>query len=288
LDISLKEKIDAKLQDIESLPTMPIIVNRLVALAYNPEVDIKQLAGEISKDPAITASIIKLSNSAYFRPSGAKIRSVHEAIVTLGLNEVKDIVVIIASKDLLITPMDAYKMDDRALWDHSLLVGEISSRIAKKKRGKTPPDVAFTAGLLHDIGKVVMIQFFSKIYRQLIMEMERTPKARFSDLEKKYLGYNHNELGGRLLSIWNFPEELVEAAVCVNRPEDAAVNPELCCMVHIANAIALTSGVGVDIGGLNESLSDFAIKKLGLSEAVLQEFYHSVPEYCQALEDLKV
>ena len=287
MNTDFKEKIDAKLEDIQSLPSMPSIVTRLLTMAYDPNVDVKALANEISRDPGITASIIKLSNSAYFRPSG-KIRSVHEAIVTLGLNEVKDIVVIIATKDMLKMPMEAYKMDDRALWDHCLLVGDLASKMAKKKKGRTPSDVAFTAGLLHDIGKVVLIQFFSKIYRQLMMEMEKDPQARFSDLEKKFLGYNQSELGGRLLQIWNFPEELIESTVNVYHPEKAKLNPELCSMIHIANAIALSCGIGVDIGGLNEALSSFAIKTLGLSEAALQEIYLSVPEYHAELGTLGV
>lgn len=285
--MEFKEKIDERLRDIRSLPAMPAIVNRMLKLAYDPDVDIKALAEEISRDPAITAGIIKLSNSAYFRPTG-KVRSVHEAIVTLGLNEVKDIIVIVATRDLLKAPMEAYKMDDRGLLDHSLLVGEIASRMAAQKKAKTPPDVAFTAGILHDMGKVVLSQFFSKIHRQITIEMQKSPNVPFSELEKKYLGYNQNELGGKLLQIWNFPEELVEAVTLVYHPQQAKINPELTSIVHIANVIALSSGIGVDIGGLNEQLSDFALKRLGLTNDELKNFYQAVPEYCEVLRDLPV
>ena len=287
MNTDLKLKIDETLKDIKSIPSMPSIVNRLIALAYDPEVDIKALAEEISKDPAITAGIIKLANSAYFRSSG-KIRSVHEAIVNLGLNEVKDIVIILATKDILKKPMDAYKMDEKALWEHCLLVGELASSIAKKKKTKTLPDIAFTAGLLHDIGKVVLIEFFSKIYRQLTMDMQKNPEARFSDLEKKYLGYNHSELGGKLLEIWNFPEDLVESVTCVYHPENAKINPELVSIIHIANIIALSSGVGIDIGGMAESLSEFAIKTLAIKEEELLDYYQEVPEYIKQLEELGI
>ncbi len=282
----MKARIDALLADIQQLPTLPSIATRVIRLATNPDVDIKALADEISRDSAITASLIKLSNSAYFRPSG-RIRSVQEAIVTLGLNTVKDIILIIASKGILKVDLDAYKLNGLELWDHSLLVAEMSSRIARLKKIKTAADIAYTAGLLHDTGKVVLIHFFRKIHRQIAMEMDADPSLKFTNLEKKYLGYTNIEIGGKLLRIWNFPDELVEAVGLRDRPDQAVINPELCSVVHLANILVLSAGVGVDAGGLTESISPFAINTLKIKDAELHKLYEDVPEMIENIGDLR-
>ncbi|MBI3394907.1 MAG: HDOD domain-containing protein, partial [Spirochaetia bacterium] len=150
---NLRPDVEAQLADIKKLPTLPGIARRAIVLAQNPEVDFHKLAEEISKDTAVTASVIRMSNSAYFRPS-RRILSVHEAIVTLGLKTVKDIIVIAATEGIINVPLESYRLEGGALWEHSLLVAEIASTISRAKKTTAPADVAFTAGILHDIGKV--------------------------------------------------------------------------------------------------------------------------------------
>lgn len=283
----IKARIDELLQDVTQLPPMPAMVARLNALVQDPEVDMKALADEISLDPAITAAIIRLSNSAYYRPSRA-IRSVQEAIVTLGLRVVKNIVVVAASKGILKVNLDDYKMEAPEMWDHSLAVAEIAASIARlKKQSGVPEDVAFTAGLLHDIGKVVLVQYFHKVFLKIISDMETQPGVSFTELERKYTGYSHDQVGGTLLERWGFPDELVEAVRCNYHPEQATVNPRLCSMVHVANAIALSGGIGVDIGGLNEELSKTALQNLELSDRELEALYGHLPEILEKLSDLR-
>ncbi len=283
----IKARIDELLQDVTQLPPMPAMVARLNALVQDPEVDMKALADEISLDPAITAAIIRLSNSAYYRPSRA-IRSVQEAIVTLGLRVVKNIVVVAASKGILKVNLDDYKMEAPEMWDHSLAVAEIAASIARlKKQSGVPEDVAFTAGLLHDIGKVVLVQYFHKVFLKIIADMETQPGVSFTELERKYTGYSHDQVGGTLLERWGFPDELVEAVRCNYHPEQATVNPRLCSMVHVANAIALSGGIGVDIGGLNEELSKTALQNLELSDRELEALYGHLPEILEKLSDLR-
>lgn len=282
----MKSLIDAALADIDKLPAFPALVNRVLTMVSNPDADIKALAEEISMDPGITAGVLRLSNSAYYKPS-RQIRSVQEAIVTLGLRTVKDIILVTASKGILKKELEGYRMEAKELWDHSLLVAEISATLAREKKGKTPADVAFTAGLLHDVGKVVLANYFRRIYRQIAMEMEKDNGLRFTDLEQKYMGYNHSELGGKLLQIWNFPDELVEAVGNYYHPDQAKLNPELCSMVHVGNVVALAAGVGVDSGGMAEELSPFALKTLGLDDKTLGRIYEQLPEKLEALEDMR-
>lgn len=285
MENEIKQKIDATLQNLQELPAMPAVVIKAVHMASDPNADFKQLADEISKDPAITANVIRLSNSAYYRPT-RQVRSIQEAIKALGLKTVKDIIVIAATKKLLNVPLDGYKMEGADLWDHSLVVAELASRITKLKKAG-PPDVAFTAGLLHDIGKLVLQNYFRRIYRLVTMEMENNPEARFTDMEKQFMGYSHPEIGSKLLRIWNFPEELSEAVEHSYSPEKATINPNLTSAVHIANEIALSAGIGVDMGGLSEPLSKFALEKLKLQEEDIKTFYDQLPELMTEIQDLR-
>jgi len=183
--------------------------------------------------------------------------------------------------------LESYKLEANQLWDHCLASAELSSRIAKLKKNTTKSDVAFTAGLLHDVGKIVLAHFFRPVYRVISMEMEQNPNSRFSDIEKKHLGYDHSEIGGRLLQIWKFPNELVEAVTFTYHPEMAKESPELCSIIHVANALTISSGVGVDIGGLNESISPFAIKTLNLTDSDLTHLYGDMPELLTSIEDMR-
>lgn len=282
----IKADIEKLLKDISSLPAIPAIVQKVLTMAQNPDADFQALAQEISKDPGLTAGILKLSNSAYYHPA-REIRSVHEAIVTLGLQTVKDIVLITATKGVLKQPIDGYKMEASELWDHSLVTAGLAAKIAEMKKTKTPQDVAFTAGLLHDVGKVILAAFFKKIYRQIAMEMQQNPQARFTELEKKYMGYNHSEIGAYLLKTWNFPAELVEAAVYNYHPEKAKVNPELVSIIHIANMVALSGGVGVDAGGMSEALSKTALDNVGLKDEEIKSLYEYLPELLESLTDMR-
>ena len=278
----IKSQIETMLRNIEGLPSFPSIVQKVLSMVSNPDANFQELTQEISRDPGLTAAIIRLSNSAYYSPS-REIRSVQEAIVTLGLRTVKDIVLVTTSKGILKQKIEGYKLDASDLWDHSLLVAGLSARIAEKT-GAVGPDVAFTAGLMHDVGKVVLASFFRKIYRKIDMEMQENPQLRFTELEKKHMGFTHGEVGAHLLKIWHFPKELIEAALFNYHPEKAKINPELTSIVHVANMIALSAGVGVDAGGMAEPLSKVALEKLRLKESDLQQFYENLPEL---LEDLK-
>ncbi|MCB1325116.1 MAG: HDOD domain-containing protein [Spirochaetales bacterium] len=286
LRTQIKARIDQGLKDIEHLPSMPGIVTRLISMASNPEIDIKALADEINRDPAITAAIIRLSNSAYYKPS-RPIRSVQEAIVTLGLNTVKNIVLVAASRGILKVDLESYRIDESEMWDHCLAVAEIAATIARVRKLKTGEDVAFTAGLLHDTGKVVLVHYFKDAYHQVAQELEKNPKSNFLRLEEKFMGYNHAEIGARLLESWEFPPDLVEAVRMSYQPENAKINSELTCAVHVANAIALSAGVGIDVGGLNQELSPFAVRALRLSEQDLAALYGRMPEMLEGLADLR-
>lgn len=281
----MKDQIDIILADINKLPPMSNVVMRVMTLIQDPAVSIHELANEISKDPAITASIIKLSNSAYYRAS-KPIRTVQESLMTLGIKTVKEIILLTASKKILNKDLPGYQIEAESMWLHSLVVAELSARIAIQKKTAIPKDLAFTSGLLHDIGKVILAQFFPTKILEIKQEL-KTSKLSFTEIERKYFGYDHQEVGMKALNTWNFPEELKEVVAYHHNPDQAKNFHKLVSVVHVANQIAVISGIGIDIGGISHELSPNAIKILGITEQDIESYYITIPELQKSIVDLQ-
>lgn len=281
----MKEKIEEILKDSNKLPPMSNVVIKVLELLRDPAVSINQLATEISKDPVITASIIKLSNSAYYRAS-KPIRTVQESLMTLGTQTVKEMILVSASKAVLHKDLKGYALEAEEVWAHSLVVALLSSKISVHKKLNITKDLAFTAGLLHDIGKVILAQFFPYHILDIRNDLKHM-NSTFTELERKYFGYDHQEVGVQVLTAWNFPEELVEVVGCHHNPDKAEKFPVLASTVHIANTIAIISGIGIDIGGINHELSPFALQQTGVSDSDLEVYYMEIPDLQRQISDLK-
>jgi putative nucleotidyltransferase with HDIG domain len=281
----MKEQIDLLLKDVNKLPPMSNVVLKVMELVQDPAVSIQILAAEISKDPSVTASIIKISNSAYYRAS-KPIRTVQEALMTLGIQTVKEIVVLSASKAILKKDLKGYQLEADDIWAHALTVAELSAKIATHKKLSIRKDLIFTSGLLHDIGKVILSQFFPTKMMEIKDAMKNISEP-FTEIERRYFGYCHEEVGLKLLEAWNFPDELKEVVAYHHEPEKSQKFPVLVSVIHIANVIAIVSGIGIDIGGTNQELSPFALQKTGVTDADVELYFTNMPELQKSISELK-
>ncbi|MCW7470847.1 HDOD domain-containing protein [Leptospira kanakyensis] len=280
----LKSKVDEVLQDVNKLPAISSVVSKVLEKLQKPDVNIADLAQEISKDPAITANVIKLSNSAYYRAS-KPIRTVQEALMTLGIKTVKEIVLLTAAKGILSQDLNSYQLEAAQLWTSSLLVAELSSKIVQHKKLKIDKDLAFTSGLLCSVGKIVLAQFFSPVMMQIKTDLKDNQEP-FPILEKKYFGYTHMEVSENLLKRWNFPQELTDVVANYLTPEDSKSNPLLTSVVHIASILIVVSGIGIDIGGESVPISPFALNQTGVTEADIETYFVHIPDLQAGLADL--
>lgn len=280
----LKSKVDEVLQDVNKLPAISSVVSQVLEKLQKPDVNIAELAQEISKDPAITANVIKLSNSAYYRAS-KPIRTVQEALMTLGIKTVKEIVLLTAAKGILAQDLNSYQLEAAQLWTASLLVAELSSKIVQHKKLKIDKDLAFTSGLLCSVGKIVLAQFFSPVMMQIKTDLKDNQEP-FPMLEKKYFGYTHMEVSENLLKRWNFPPELTDVVANYLTPELSKVNPLLTSVVHIASILIVVSGIGIDIGGESVPISPFALSQTGVTDADIETYFVHIPDLQAGLADL--
>lgn len=208
------------IEAIESLPTLPVVAFQIGEVIHSKNVSVDQVAKMLRADPATSAKLLRLVNSSYFGIPGG-VSDVARAIPFIGFNTLYQLVLSIGVLETLSAKTGAY--DPRALWLHSLTVATAARELATELR-QSDAGACFTAGLLHDMGKIAL----AKIDPQGFVAMHQTMKdtgMSMSEAEKLHNLFPHEKLGSRLAKHWKFPATLampIELHHDVHRPEIAA------------------------------------------------------------------
>lgn len=190
------------IEKVHTLPPLPLAVQKLYSLAGNQNSNIKEMADIITNDQALTAKILRIVNSAFYGLS-QKVGSVLQALMILGFNEVKNLALSLSVMKFgkNIGSNNLLKLDE--FWKHSISVG-ISSKLLAKRFHFSDSETTFVSGLLHDIGKLVFLEHFSKEYIPLLEIAKKNEKTLFW-LEKDFFKINHAEVGYELCKYWKLP-----------------------------------------------------------------------------------
>jgi putative nucleotidyltransferase with HDIG domain len=225
---SIKESI---LEDVRSLPTFPENILELQTMCNNPDVTLDAISEKISLDPSLTAEVLRLSNSAFFTP-GKRVKKINDAVLLIGLNNLNSILIAAASRKIL----DRRYRRFEQVWDHCNRTAYYARYIAQEKGYGRIADSAFIAGLLHDIGKIVLLATDIKLVNQ-IAEIVRNRRIRTTAiLEEVSIGISHPTIGSLIAERWNFPEELVESIRYHHAPLDPGIHHrDLVMIVYLAN-----------------------------------------------------
>ena len=232
------ERIDEYIRKAKTLPPAPKILPQLMPLLKQTDVDSAKVVELISFDAGLTAKILTVCNSAS-QAGGQPVSNLHEALLRTGFAEVFRIVAKVVGEQTLGSAQTGYGLGKNELWEHSAVVA-VAARIVATDRG-LDPNVAFTAGLLHDVGKLVLTQALEGSYERLVEETEKNQQA-LVEAEKTVLGVDHAEVGGRLLSQWAFPKPLVDAVSWHHDPIKSTENAPLAACIYLANMIAAFTG----------------------------------------------
>ena len=272
----IKQRLDQIVNNLGQLPSIPDVAGKVITMVNDPDASFTQIAAEISKDQAITTNVLKLCNSAYFS-RGKEILSVERAAVTLGIKEVKDIVFVAATKSILDKEITGYDLAKGDLWKHGLAVAVLSKNIALLKKKPDIADVAFTGSIIHDVGKTVLALYVQSAFKE-ITELVESRQITFQNAEREIMGFDHQEIGEKILTKWGFPQILKDIVRYHHEPENAPKDSMLLVsIVHIANVICLMGGIGVGSDGLYHQISDEAIKTVGLTDNELEKLYSNLP-----------
>lgn len=218
------------LDEIESLPPIPQSITKLINLCNNPDSDITKIGLEIEKDPALSADLIKLSNSAFFVTRN-KVNTVVAALKVVGIKNLKNLLYVTGVNKIL---GSRYKKVEEIL-EHSNKVSFFARSIAQGF-GKTKlADLASTSGLLHDIGKLVLLSLGKEITEK-IQSLKTREKTNSVIMEEYSIGISHAEVAGLLLEKWSFPEELVSVCRYHHKPFLAPEeHKEIVELIYLAN-----------------------------------------------------
>ena len=233
-------RLDALVRQVRDLPALPDAALRVMKLSEDPRAGAADIARALSTDQALTARILKLANSAFYGAS-RRVSTVTEAVVMLGMRTVRNMTVAIGCQPFLEKPLDGYALPAGDLWKHSLCCGFAAQALAKRS-GYRAAEEAFVAGLLHDIGKVVLNLYLTKLFATVVGRAE-TQHMAFMDAERSVLGFDHAQAGARVLEKWNLPPVLVSAVRGHHAPlSELPVPAPLTALVHVADVVCLLLG----------------------------------------------
>lgn len=269
-----KEKIRRKIKSIKSLPTLPAVAQKVSKLAESDTTSASQLSSIISQDQALSGRVLRLVNSSFYGFPG-RISNISSAILLLGFDVVKS----------LIISVSVFEMMEKGiigLWEHSLGCA-VASRIIAKRVKDCDPEELSVAGLLHDIGKVVVSVQLSDSYED-IKRMIREEKIIFYEAEKRVLEFTHEDIGSWLAESWNLPVNLLEPISYHHQPQKAPKAKLATAIVHVADF--LTRAVGFGSGGdpWVPQVNRKAFDRIGLTPQGLEEIIRELNDELETLE----
>ena len=219
-------------RELVALPEVAIQINQMVE---DPDCHLEALGDVISKDPALTMRLLGIANSPFYG-FPTEVCDVERAVALLGMKQLRDLVLsTAATRAFEGIPISVISVED--FWQHSFYCGLVSEALAKAAGFKHAS--LFVAGLLHDIGQLILFHRFpQQMNDAILMSIEGEEPLPLIQAEQQLLGTDHTEVGAELARDWHLPTQLVDVIAFHHRPAEAGEYQQVVALVHIANAIA--------------------------------------------------
>lgn len=244
---------------VRQLPSLEPVVVRLLASFEDSDVDTNVLAHEVAQDQALVARVLRLANSSFYGLQ-ARVGSLREAVMVLGFRNVRAAVVAIVVTRCFVA-RNVPGFDFVTFWKHSTAVGIAAREIARRCR--RPEDVAFTAGLVHDIGVLALLSVAPAEMAE-VLAYGRQHGCKIRDAERALLGIDHSEVGACLARQWQWPASLGDSIALHHEPDDATAD-SLANLVHLADVTVRALGVAGDASAAVPQVSDMVLSRLAIN-----------------------
>jgi putative nucleotidyltransferase with HDIG domain len=280
-----REDVRLAIRNIKNLPTLPVIVGRILEVADDAGTSARELADIIAHDQSVSAKVLNLANSAFYGFS-RRIATIPQAVVVLGFDTVKSLALGVSVFGSLQQKVGKVSFDREQFWMHSIGCAE-GARLVAKSQGLKDVGTPFVAGLLHDIGKVILDTHFNDQYQDVMEEMIDEGRSAV-DVETDVLNIDHAEVGGWLSTRWKFPDALiVPITYHHNLVGGEGENLNFALMVHLANILTKKNDIGLnheleipepsdmveEVLGLDEQKVNSISEELNNAKSYIQEFF---------------
>lgn len=272
-----KQVVDRALASIGDIATLPEVTIKIIEIVEDPKSTARDLHEVIKNDPALSVKMLKVVNSAFYGLPG-QIGSVDRAIILLGLSAVKNIAIAASIARLFKGKRISEKFSAADLWRHNVAVAVAAKSIAKHAPHPHMPDEIFVAGLIHDLGTLVVRQAFPDQFAQVI---ERCSEGggNFQELERQLIGADHQAFGAGLTAKWKFPRHLRAAVGFHHNPE--LLSDELKgigTIIKVADVLCCQEQLGFYLTAYEGEITDADLELLQVTPEQLEEVRAALPE----------
>jgi putative nucleotidyltransferase with HDIG domain len=248
---------------IQDLPPLPDVVAKAMEITMDPDSSVRDLQALIAKDQALSAKILRIVNSAAYGLR-REVSTVSHAIAVLGMDAVSSVIM---AASLEGTFQSAKSLGARLLSDHSWGAA-LAARSIAKRVGYESPEEALVCGLMHDIGKPILLRNYPAHYDQIISDVYNGDQS-FHEAELSLFGFSHANVGAMLAQKWNFPPQLAEGVEFHHDPLAAPNCCQLACIVNLANLFMILMGIGFEKSTIVDLAQQPASEYLNLRSTVL-------------------
>lgn len=275
------------LKRIRDIPSLPDVVNRILAIISQPNTPASEIAKLISFDPGLTSKVLRMVNSAAYGFQ-RQISSIQHGIMILGFNNVRGLVLSASIFKLFEGHAHPGGLNHQQFWEHSLGTAVAARLLAKSLRIPDVDDV-FSAAMLHDIGKVVLDVYFKQEYQQVLQEARQHKillhGPDFYRLEEKILGVTHTGIGSFLATKWKLPIGITEVIMHHHQPENAEHCKPLVYLVALANELAVLQYEKLGIYDAAH-FSPYLLEYFDIGDETLQGFLDQLKAEMDSAQDL--
>ncbi len=273
------------LDEAETIPALPDIVNKVLEEIENPNSNAKDMEKIISNDPVLTAKVLKMSNSAYYGYS-REIVTLSEAVIILGIDTLKSLVIAASAFKSLNKDFDGYGLSKGDLWRHSLATA-LGARLIAKQKNLPNGEKFFVAGLLHDIGKILLTKYIGEFF-DAIKELVKMRDLSFDVAEKDVLGFNHSDVGAEVANYWKLPSLFSDVTKFHHTPDLCNTeNKQFVEIVHIADVLSYKLKIGIGFDGAYYKSNNSVFQKYGIDkkavDAISSKISNSIKDFERAL-----
>lgn len=267
-----QDRISKIINNVQKLPTLPAVANKVTKLLKDPTCTAIRVSEVIDKDPSLTIRVLRLVNSAFYSVR-SEVTNVRHAVALLGFKTISQMVITISVFDVF---KGGYgrEFDREGFWKHSIGCGVMSQKIAHLS-DYVGVDDCFTAGLLHDIGKVVVDQYLHEEMEQVI-QLTQEHEISIADAEKEVMGINHADIGGQVMENWKIPAPIVAAvkyhhSVLEERRNGEHAQDSIVDIVRLSDALCKREKIGYTGDRIIPDITEDLYSRLNMNEKLLDQ-----------------